>query len=394
MKTHPNERGFILLVVYIVVICISIFAAAFFTRHRLGIQATERYQNRILAFNAAEAAVDTALATLVTTPDWAGTGYLSFNTSSSQSGYKITVTKPDPSYKFEIRKITAVGYAPSNDTTSRAYQSATIIVYAQRQTESLFKYAAFSTGALNLTGNVVVDSYSSTVNGGVYSATLNSRDNLTIGTNSIASKAINVTGSSKVKGKAIFGPGGVKSTVVYLGGTSTISGTQTPATTAETYVTKTTTVAVTADPSLTGIKTLTLPAGTYHYAKLTVANSGKLTTTGKVDIYVDGAVSIGGAGIVNQGNIPSNLTIYATGSSAVSIANSAGYYGGIYAPNSTVTNSGDVDIYGAIICKTMTLANSSKLHYYEDMNSGGSSGTKFAVATWQEMNSLSWGTGT
>ena len=33
MKTHPNERGFILLVVYIVVICISIFAAAFYTRH-------------------------------------------------------------------------------------------------------------------------------------------------------------------------------------------------------------------------------------------------------------------------------------------------------------------------------------------------------------------------
>ena len=393
MKTLHNERGFMLLVVYIVVMCIAIFASAFFSRHNRAIQATERYQNRILAFNAAEAAVDSALATLVTTPDWIGTGYLPFNTTSSQSGYKVTVTKPDPSYKFEIRKITAVGYAPDNVPTSRGYQSATIIVYAQRQTQSLFKYAAFATGALNLTGNVVVDSYSSAVNGGVYSATLNSRDNLTIGTNSTASKAINVTGSSKVKGKAIFGPGGVKSVVVYLGGTSTISGTQTPATTAETYVTKTTTVTVAADPSLTGIKTLTLPAGTYHFAKLTVANSGKLTTTGKVDIYVDGAVSIGGAGIVNQGNIPSNLTIYATGSSAVSITNSGTYYGGIYAPNSTVTNSGDVNIYGAIICKTMTLSNSSKLHYYEDMAAGGSSGAKFSVATWQEMNGLSWGSG-
>ena len=397
MKTLHNERGFMLLVVYVVVIGISIFAFAFFSRHSRAIQATEQYQNRILAFNAAEAAVDFALAKLVATPDWAGTDYLSFNSTSTQSGYKVTVSKPDPVNKPNIRMIAAVGYAPDNVKTSRAYQDAEITVYAQSTAaQGLFKYAAFATGALNLTGNVVVDSYSSTVNGGVYSATLNSRSNDTIGTNSTTAKSINVTGSSTVKGNAFVGPNGNTATAIYLGGTSTISGTKTVATTAETYVAKTTTVAASPDPSLTGIKTLTLPAGTYHYSALTIANSGKLTTTGKVDIYVDGAVSLSGAGIVNQGNIPSNLTIYATGSSAVSILNSGVYYGGIYAPNSTITNSGDVNIYGAVICKTMTLSNSSKIHYYEDMatGSGGSCSQKPSVTTWQELNSLSWNTGT
>ena len=392
MKTHLHERGFMLLVVYVVVICISIFAFAFFTRHSFAIQATERYQNRILAFNAAEAAVDSALTTLVQTPGWTGTNYLSFNSTSTQSGYMVTVSTP--ANNSNIRMISAVGYAPNNVKTSRAYQDAEITVYAKRPTQSLFQYAAFATGALNLTGNVVVDSYSSTVNGGVYDATLNSRSNDTIGTNSTTAKSINVTGSSQIHSNAVVGPNGNTATAIYLGGTSKIWGTTTAATTAQTYVAMTTTVAASPDPSLTGIKTLTLPAGTYHYTALTIANSGKLTTTGQVNIYVDGVVSLSGAGIVNQGNIPSNLTIYETGNSAVSILNSGVFYGGIYAPNSTITNSGDVNIYGAIICKTMTLSNSSKIHYYEDMASGsGSSSQKFSITTWQELNSLAWGMG-
>jgi len=393
MKRLRNEQGFLLLVVYIVVICVSIFSVAFFTRHHLACQATERYQNRILAFNAAEAGIDLALATLATTPSWTGAGYTPFNSTSIKSGFLVTVTKPDPTNKPNLRKIEAIGYSPDNTTTLNPHQTATITVYAQSEPQSLFKYAVFAGTSMTLSGNVRINSYNSTVNGGVYSETLNSGSNDTIGTNSTASKAITISGSSTVKGNAIIGPTGNLSTAIYLSGVSTISGTKTAATTAETYQTLTTTVPVSPDPKVSGITTLTLPAGTYHYAKLTVSGSGKICATGKVDIYVDGAVSLSGAGIVTQNNLPPNMTIYATGSGKVTISGSAGYYGSIYAPNSAVTNSGDVKIYGAIISKTMTLSGSSEIHYDEALSSGsGSPGSKFSVTTWQELNSLAWGT--
>ena len=61
LKSISNKKGFVLLVVYIVVVVVAIFAFAFFARHQAAMQGTERYQNRILAFNAAEAGIDAAL---------------------------------------------------------------------------------------------------------------------------------------------------------------------------------------------------------------------------------------------------------------------------------------------------------------------------------------------
>ncbi len=63
---RTQEKGFILIAVYMAAIFVCIFSVVFFGRHQAAIQATERYQNRILAFNAAEAAIDHALWELTT----------------------------------------------------------------------------------------------------------------------------------------------------------------------------------------------------------------------------------------------------------------------------------------------------------------------------------------
>lgn len=95
-KTRTHEKGFVLLVVYIVVISVSIFSIVFFARHQAAIQATERYQNRILAFNAAEAGIDSALRDLakdqVRQTQTANQAYTSADIPVIQGEFRYTIS--------------------------------------------------------------------------------------------------------------------------------------------------------------------------------------------------------------------------------------------------------------------------------------------------------------
>ena len=106
-----------LVTTYLIVMLVSIFSLAFFSRSNTFLQASERNQNKIIAFNMAEAAVDFAIAQLAANPSYTGTsGYVSMDTASARGGFIATVSTPPDNPM--IRMIQANGFSPDNVTTS------------------------------------------------------------------------------------------------------------------------------------------------------------------------------------------------------------------------------------------------------------------------------------
>ena len=174
MKTlNPKapERGFILIAVYMVVIFVSLFSIVFFARHHASIQATERYQNRVLAFNAAESGIDYAMRKLAVDATFRGNPpavtpttpyYTSTVTSMSHNAFSFTLSYVPN--QTSLRRIDATGCTPTCNATERDHQSAAITVYAAITTpaipSSLFEYGIYTTSTINLSGSSF-DSYNS-----------------------------------------------------------------------------------------------------------------------------------------------------------------------------------------------------------------------------------------
>jgi hypothetical protein len=239
-----------------------------------------------------------------------------------------------------------------------------------------------------LSGNALVDSYDST---GGYPATKGSLANLlSNGTLSVLGSSkmfgnvrstrvgVTVQGTSQVTGNATAGTTVSKGASAIIGGTITnnalapvmtlpsvpacgppyspnsgISGTYT-------YNSST------GDLSLSGINIATLANGNYCFHNVTLTNSGQLKINGPVTIKLTGTFNAGGASTVNNTTlIPSNLRILSSysGSNGVIFSNGNSAYLLIYAPQTSVTNSGSAPLFGTIVGKTVTISNSGMLHY-------------------------------
>jgi len=401
LKALQNERGFVLLVVYIVVMFVTVFSLAFFARHHVAIQATERYQNRILAFNAAESGIDVALRQLATNAtirnQTADSEYASGDTTLRQNEFRFTIS-PVPDQP-SLRRIDARGCAPECTESSRAYQASDITVYCQLTASapptSLFEYGVYAGTSISMSGNSAFDSYNS--NYGAYGGSnKSSAGAMAVNSTSIGSMSLN--GNAKVNGNVLVGYGGNPNIVVAVSN-ATITGTR--STLPETAVTPTSpetpTDATATTLNVSGNNTVTLAPGTYTVSSLKISGNGKIRTTGAVKIYVTGEIDIAGNGMVVPNNHPANLLLYSTGSASVKIAGNGSFYGGIYAPNSNVTANGNGDVFGAVIAKTYTQSGNSATHFdlaLRDITISNPNQTQIArVKAWQEMNSLAWGTG-
>lgn len=389
-----NQRGFVLIVCYLIITLVAIFAFAYFARSNAFQIAAERNQNKLVAFNMAESAVDATLVELLEDINYPGTDrYTSLDTDFVKGGYTVTVTTPEDNENMRI--IQATGYSPDNSTTSRAYQTTTITAYAETAPDSLFNFAVFADNSLTIstsaTADVDIDSYDSRI--GDYGGS-NIGSNADIGTNSIDTNCIVIKGgATTVKGDATIGPDGDIETAVDVHTRSIITGNKSSATEPQTLNEPSTDVPVSPAVNLTN-STLTLTEGTYHYASLSITASGEIVTTGEVKIYVDGDVNIGGNGIVNEGS-PPNLVLYATGDSTVTLSGNSNFYGGIYAPNSLIKNTGGGSLYGAVVAEDYQQQGGGSVHFDEAMNDVAGLGSESVhVKSWREETSLAWNTGT
>jgi hypothetical protein len=428
LKKRPHERGFVLLAVYMAAIFICLFSVVLFARHRVAIQATERYQNRVLAFNAAEAGIDTALTELTTNKDsrrtnTAAAAYPSSTTSLGQQAFYYTispVTDPDTGLKISTRRrIDATGCAPSCDATTRDYQTSAITVYASLDSDEkvggMFDYGVFTTQSMNLSG-MTFDSYDSAAAYG--GANISSKGS--VAANATASEKIELENST-VRGTVLVGESGNPNTVIEQEHSTIIPPVTDPVTPptgnlppASVWTLGAPTPMADLPPgtvtelgnALSGVtSSKTLAAGTYHCSQISVSGSkGKIVTTGPVKIYVDGGVEITGIGTTVPSDKPGNLQIYVTGTASCKVQGNGSFFGGLYAPNSDVTfkasNSGKGGVwFGAVVAKTFSTGGGGTpaFHYDVSMKTTPTENPNFtpsvSITTWQEMNSLAWGTG-
>lgn len=242
--------------------------------------------------------------------------------------------------------------------------------------------------SVSISGSGLVDSYSSA---GGYPATKGSLANvLSNGTITIAGSGkvfgnvrstrlgVAMSGSSQVTGNATAG------TTVTRSGSATVGGTITnnalapvitlpsvapcgPPYSPSTGITGTYTYnASTGDLTLSGVNIATLANGTYCFHNVTLTNSAQLKVNGLVVIKLTGTLNTSGATSLNNTTaIPANLRILSsyTGTNGVSFGNSTSTYLVVYAPNTGVTISGSVPLFGTVVGKTVTISNSGMIHY-------------------------------
>ena len=115
-------------------------------------------------------------------------------------------------------------------------------------------------------------------------------------------------------------------------------------------------------------------------------------SAGPVNMYADGDVLIGGSGVVNETQVPSNLVFYGTSSvdRRFDIGGLANFYGAIYAPTSEINLSGNGEIYGSVIGHEINTNGLTRIHYDETLrdilgSGSDSSSGKYSVENWQEI---------
>ncbi len=109
---------------------------------------------------------------------------------------------------------------------------------------------------------------------------------------------------------------------------------------------------------------LTLAAGRYYFRSVTLVGQATLTVTGPTEIYIWGDAKFGGGGIINAGQDPSDLIIYSTGND-LELGGSAGFYGAVIAPTTTVKLTGTGGFYGTIVGQTLDINGTAEIHVDE-----------------------------
>jgi Flp pilus assembly protein TadG len=117
---------------------------------------------------------------------------------------------------------------------------------------------------------------------------------------------------------------------------------------------------------LDGGRTYTIPSGTYYINDLTLTGSSKLYVDPGVKLYVTGKLDTSGGDVINATQIPSNLRIFMSGSTA-NISGSSDNHMVVYAPNTDVEVAGSGAFHGAVVGKTLSLTGDGGLHYDEDL---------------------------
>lgn len=126
----------------------------------------------------------------------------------------------------------------------------------------------------------------------------------------------------------------------------------------------------------------------------TLDEFGAVIGTGSIQILLTGStseLSIGGKGIENKTKRPKNVAVFDAATSAYNppeIATSEEFHGVVYAPNSELTVSSDLQLYGSLVAKHVTISGSPSIHYDVDLRRVTTqfSGleTPYVISSWQE----------
>src|SRR5688572_1800376 len=117
------------------------------------------------------------------------------------------------------------------------------------------------------------------------------------------------------------------------------------------------------DIDLGNQKAITLPGGTYYFRNLAMGAGSQLNFSGPATVYLTGNLTLGGQAITN-GDLPKNLHIIMLNpGTKVELKGGTDLFADIYAPLSAITISGNGDIYGAIVGKSIAMTGEAGIHY-------------------------------
>ncbi|MEX0711633.1 MAG: TadE/TadG family type IV pilus assembly protein [Pirellulales bacterium] len=121
---------------------------------------------------------------------------------------------------------------------------------------------------------------------------------------------------------------------------------------------------------LNATKTYDMPPGTYYFNDLTLEGQAVLNFSGPTTVYLTGDLKRAGGTMVNNNTqLPSNLRILMTGGTA-DVTSNNDFHGLIYGPNTEITVSGDADLFGGVVGRTLTMTGTGAVHYDESLDLG------------------------
>ncbi|MBI5382382.1 MAG: hypothetical protein HZA31_10825 [Opitutae bacterium] len=145
--------------------------------------------------------------------------------------------------------------------------------------------------------------------------------------------------------------------------------------------------------TITASKKVVLVMTNHASVNVIALNGNKSINIGanaELTIYTNGGMQIGGNGFTN--NMPSQLIIYGTGTTAqtITFSGNGDFTGIIYAPNATVQMHGggnNGNVYGSITANTIDMNGHYAFHYDEAV-SKINAGNPYGLAKWRELDTL------
>jgi hypothetical protein len=417
-----NKHGSVLLSALVILglLGLTLLATLNMVSTQRGIVA--RTQKWNLAIPMCEAGVEDAMAHLnysgttnLGSDGWTFTTNGYFRSNSVSSGYySTTISTASPPV------IVAQGYIL--DALKSNYLTRTVQV--KTRLNGQFPDAILAKGTITMLGsNAKIDSFNSTNSlystGGAYDP-LHAEANATVASTSSAAGAIAV-GNDKIYGTVDTAPGGTVTIGTGAVGDSafdtTSSGVETghSASDVNTIIPDVTLPSMPGSlaPTSGGVSNYTyyltgnnanyvLPTGFSLTGTMCVAGtctvsapngfsvSGQgmiyIAPGGSLQLYVGGssACTIAGNGIVNASGTAANCQLWGLPSlTSLTYSGNGVFVGTVYAPEAVCTLTGNGDMSGAVVGKSVTLGGNGNFHYDEAL--GGPIGYKYLAASWQEL---------
>jgi hypothetical protein len=132
--------------------------------------------------------------------------------------------------------------------------------------------------------------------------------------------------------------------------------------------------------------------GVYCYGNLTIQGNADLTASGAVTIYITGQLIAQGNSMVGVPTSPKQMVILMTSTADATLEQgtlqgNTEFYGALYAPQSTITISGNAGIFGSVIAQAVNVTGNAAIHYDEAVNDITQESNTFTTTriAWREL---------
>lgn len=411
--TGGSRRGSAIVMTLVCIVAVSTLSVVMLDMAE-GAQAEARQTgDRLRAQYAAEAAASRAVAMLQA----GGTG--SIGSEQHAAGLDSASYWVDSSVNStgDVRTLTASGVADRS--------TARVQVTLNAVPDSIWKFAAFGDEVLHMDSNARVDSYNSTLGTWAVQATNGSGSNLyahdsgNVGSNG----DVTMDQNSKVWGSAQCGPEAATTVL----GNAVVTGSTTPAP-EEVDLPPLSIPSLTSSGDRTVNGTLNLPAGNYRYNTFNMRSGAIVNVTGPATIVTTNFLMRQNTQFrVNATNGPvkiyvyddfvlsSNAQMYALDFNpdkvqvnlesdnvidpdvtveldVIDFDSNTKIYGTIYAPNAHIEVDSNLELFGAMMARSIDLDSNARVHYDENLARARSNGSVvWQQVAWRALPSLPHG---